>query len=47
VFKIASGKEEIATSELSKSVFDQLNIVEPKMAELWKQYEEEKRHRSA
>jgi len=47
VFKIANGKEEIATSELSKSVFDQLNIVEPKMAELWKQYEEEKRHRSA
>ena len=47
VLKAVNGKEEIATSELSKSVFDQLNIVEPKMAELWKQYEEEKRHRSA
>lgn len=47
VFKIANGKEEIATSELSESVFGQLNAIEPKMAELWKQYEEEKRHRSA
>ncbi len=47
VFKVSNGKEEVTTAELSESVFSQLNIVEPKMAELWKQYEEEKRHRSA
>ncbi len=47
VFKIANSKEEITTSELSESVLGQLNTMEPKMAELWKQYEEEKRHRSA
>ncbi len=47
VFKITNDKEEMATSELSDSVFSQLNTIEPKMAELWKKYEEEKRHRSA
>ena len=47
VLKAVNGKEEITTSELSESVFGQLNTIEPKMAELWKQYEEEKRHRSA
>ncbi len=47
VLKNLNDKEEVATSELSESVFSQLNAIEPKMAELWKQYEEEKRHRSA
>lgn len=47
VLKDVNGKEEVATTELSESVFSQLNAIEPKMAELWRQYEEEKRHRSA
>ena len=47
VLKAANGKEEITTSELSESVFGQLNTIEPKIAELWKKYEEEKRHRAA
>jgi len=47
VLKNVNDKEEIETSELSESVFSQLNAIEPKMAELWKQYEEEKRHRSS
>ena len=47
VLKKANAKDEISTAELSESVLEQLNAIEPKMAELWKQYEEDKRHRSS
>lgn len=42
VLKLANGKEEIATSELADAVFSELNKLEPKTAECWKKYEEEK-----
>jgi len=42
VLKLANSKEEIATKELGDAVFNELNKIEPKTAEAWKKYEEEK-----
>jgi len=42
VLKLANSKEEIATVELGDAVFNELNKIEPKIAEAWKKYEEEK-----
>ena len=41
-FGLAAQKEEITTAELGKCVFEELNKIEPKTAEIWKKYEEAK-----
>ncbi len=41
---IAAKKDEIATSELGESVFNELNKIKPEIAEIWKRHEKEKIH---
>lgn len=42
VMAMASGKEEIATSEIRAKIISELSAVEPSVAEEWKRYEQEK-----
>lgn len=41
-FDLAAKKEEISTSELGECIFSEIEKIEPKMAKIWKEYEEEK-----
>jgi transcriptional regulator NrdR family protein len=42
VLNLANSKEEIATKELGDAIYNELKKMEPKTAEAWRNYEEEK-----
>ena len=42
VLQFAASKEEITTTELLEKILDELNKIEPKAAEAWRKYEQEK-----